>query len=198
MNRFLTRIISGVLFSIALGSANATVIGFEGGLDPAFTYSGVAQEDGPVLTGSGYNNVMAFTGSKGFAFNPSEVSPSSFFLVGSSSATFFLDSFVIAGAWGTQTLTISGLNNGIQLFSQTLAVSLAPTVFTADWAGIDQLRIATGSDFVQDFSLSGRGQHWALDNLTINEAATVPEPSSLAIVGLGLIGLAIARRKRAA
>ncbi|MEC5384703.1 PEP-CTERM sorting domain-containing protein [Uliginosibacterium sp. H3] len=164
-----------------------------------FTYNGVTQLNTPIATGSGYDNLAAATGSTGMAFNPNGVSPSDFFLVGNSASTFTLNSFLIAGAWGTQTLTIRGLNNGVQLFSQALAVSLSPVLFTANWSGIDQFEILTGNDFVQNQTLTGSGQHWALDNLTINEAAaSVPEPSTLAIVALGLVGLGLARRKQAA
>ncbi len=39
---------------------------------------------------------------------------------------------------------------------------------------------------------------FSLDNLTIQDAIAVPEPSSLLLVGLGLAGLAGARRRKAA
>ncbi len=178
--------------------AHATVIGFEDGLDPAFTYSGVGPLSTLLTPPSGYDNVAAFTGSTRVAFNRTATSPSSFFIAGSPATTFTLNSFVIAGAWGTQTLAIAGLNDGSLLFSSALGVSLTPTVFAPGWAGIDELRISIGSDFVHDPIVVGSGQHWALDNLTINEpTSSVPEPASLVLLGSGLAGLAAWRRRQA-
>lgn len=177
----------------------STVIGFESGADPTFRYTGVKFSETPIRSGSGYDNVTAFTGSTWFAFNPSEVSPSSFFIKGESTATFTLESFVIAGAWGTQTLTVEGLNDGDLLFSSPLAVSLSPTTFLRSWAGIDELRISVGSDFVQEPSFVdlGEGQHWALDNLTIS---AIPEPETyvMLLAGIVLLGFIWRRKKESA
>lgn len=43
----------------------------------------------------------------------------------------------------------------------------------------------------------GRDNHWAFDILNVESATTVPEPGSIALLGLGLAGLAFARRARA-
>jgi len=185
--------------TLAAGVAQASVITFEGGLDPTFTYSGVDVATVPVATTSGYNNVAAATASTHVAFDPNAISPSDFFIAGPAATTFTLNSFVIGGAWGSQTLTIQGFNNGAMLFSSALAVSLTPVVFAPGWAGIDQLRIITGTDFVLSPLVVGlgNGQHWALDNLTINEAVVrVPEPATLALLALGLLGFALRTRVR--
>lgn len=191
----------GAITMAMQGIAQATVITFEGGADPAFTYSQVQFERGDFVlfpAESGYKTVANATGGPWQAFNPSAASPSSFFIAGPASTTFTLNSFVIAGAWGNQTLTIEGLNNGSLLFSRALAVTnLIATTFTPNWTGIDELRISTGTDFVPTlppFLLSN--QHWALDNLTINEAVPEPETYAMMLAGLGLLGVAARRRKQ--
>lgn len=188
--------------SVALamsGVAQATVYSFEGGADPAFTYSGVDFLNGGSYTpaASGYHQVSLFTASDWVAFNPYEASPASFMLAGAPTATFTLNSFVIAGAWGSQTLTVEGYNDGVLVHSSALGVTPAAATFSPGWTGIDELRITTGSDFANSV-IGGDGKHWALDNLTINEsAAPIPEPETYAMMlaGLGLLGV-VARRRR--
>jgi hypothetical protein len=158
---------------------NATVLNFDQGPDPRFTYTGIGFV-GSVRVGSGYDNVRAFTGKNIVAFNPFAVSPSDFRWVGGSSPTFDLASFVIAGAWGQQTLLIQGFQGGVVKFSSPLFVTPAPVVFTPNWHGIDDLRINIGHDYVS-YNIGGDGQHWALANLTIG----VPLPLQASASGTG-------------
>ena len=175
-------------------SVHALLIDFEdGGLDPFFSYSGVGTFPN-IESGTGYDNVLAFTGSNWGAFNPFETSPSTF--IKAAPGTFTLNSFVIAGAWGTQTLTISGLLNNNLQFTTELGVSTAAQVFSPNWSNIDEVQITIGNDFVDTNPIdTGTGQHWALDNISLN-ANDVPEPSTLTLFGFGLAVLAITRRKR--
>ncbi len=182
-------------------SAHAAVVTFEGGADPIFTYSTVNFVSTPLIPSSGFDNVAAYTGSSGVAFNANGFSPSSFYLNHANpNATFTLNSFVIAGGWGSQTLGIKGYNNGTQLFSTTQFVNLSAIVFTPGWVGIDQFEITTGADFVvinpTNFVFEGNGRQWALDNADIQVSA-VPEPETYAMLlaGLGLLGFAARRRK---
>lgn len=201
MKSYFKKVVIAGAVALAMSSvAHATVITFEGGLDPTFTYSGISVLNGTGLPAlSGYRTVANATGDSKVAFNPSEVSPSDFFLAGPSTGTFTLNSFVIAGAWGSQTLKIQGFNNGGLLFTSSLFVTNSTaTTFSPSWSGIDQLRISTGNDFALTSNLGGSGQHWAIDHLTINQAAPVPEPETYAMMlaGLGLLGAAARRRKQ--
>jgi hypothetical protein len=175
-------------------TASATVVTFEAGLDPLFSYS----SDVSVLNGatfpvpaSGYGQVAAFTGSQIVAFNGFEASPSTFTWAGPG-ATFTLDSMVVAGAWGSQTLTVQGYNNGSLLYSTPLFVTPAPTLFSPNWSGLDQFQIYTGSDHV-NFGLGFNGLQWVLDNVTVNETipdgSPVPEPTGLFFLSIGALTL---------
>lgn len=188
------RLLASVLLSLSIsGAANAVVIDFESGFDPLFTYDGIEYGAGAPVPGTGYRAVLEHTNSGTLLYNPSEVSPSVF--TWASNGTFELNSFVIAGAWGSQTLTIEGLIGNTVLYSSQLAVdNFGVDIFSPEWRGLTSFRIITGNDFALTPDLGGSGQHWALDNLTIN--AEVPEPSGLALIGLALASAAFARRRQ--
>jgi hypothetical protein len=185
-----------VCLLIWTGSAKATVIDFESGLDPVFHYTGASALTSSLSINSGYDAVTTFTGSSGLAFNPNETSPTTFSWADSGS-TFDLDSFVIAGAWGRQTLTIEGILNNTVVHSARLAVdNVLVDVFSAHWFGIDAFKITTGNDFALCNNVSGIGQQWALDNLIINEPSPVPVPSAAWLFSSGLISFIGMRKNR--
>lgn len=80
-------------------------------------------------------------------------------------------------SWGGNALTLSNSNNG--LFS---------SVF--DLTGV------TGSTF--KLQSSGSLTSFKLDALSIAPVAAIPEPSTYALMGLGLVGIAFAARRRRA
>jgi hypothetical protein len=206
------------IVGLSASRVSASVIDFEDGtLGPFASGHGVGVLQTPIGDSSepnGYNQVGLYTNSDHVAFNPFAASPADF--IRTDAADFDLNSFVIAGAWGSQTLTLQGYNNGSLIHSQTLVVGFdsnsnqIPQLVTLNWAGIDDFRILTGSDFVRNNTLgsdtSSDIRHWALDNLTINEPINggggggnndVPEPGTVAMfVGMGVTSLVALRRRR--
>ena len=106
--------------------------------------------------------------------------------------TFDFNGAYWASAWEAQNLTFKGYKGGQEVYrSGSYAITTqAPLWIELNWAGIDRLEI------VNDYSGNGFA-HWAMDNFTFNQAASVPEPTTLALLGIGLAGMGFKRRQRA-
>jgi hypothetical protein len=185
-------------FILAINNSHAGIIDFELGLDSRFEYTEVVSFNHYVNPSSGYFQMNEITGSTNTVFNPNGKSPSTFALNGD--GTFDLDSFLIAGAWGSQTLFVEALLDDSVIYSGSIFVNnVSVSTFNANWTGIDAFRITTGIDYVKDPLIdSGSGQHWVLDNISVNNLTVipVPEPTSLAL--FSLVFLLVARSLRAA
>jgi len=152
------------------------------------------------ITDSGYANAAAAASSEWVAFNGYS-DPFSMF-TSSSGDLFSLNSFWLAGAWGSQTLTIIGYINGIVVDAIAIGISTTAQVYLfTSFTGIDAFSISTGDDYVRDLTLSGIGQQWALGSVTVNafdspnNPSPTPEPGTIILMGAGLLGM-LGMRKR--
>ena len=101
--------------------------------------------------------------------------------------TFDFNSADWRSAWDTsQTLTLKGYNNGVELYSASTTIYRyqETTHWALNWTGLDTLKIWTS------------GSQYAMDNFTFNESAPVPEPATMLLFGTGLAGLVGMRRKK--
>lgn len=111
--------------------------------------------------------------------------------------TFDLASFVIAGVYGAQTVTVQGFDDGALMYSRLLAIDVTPRLFLAGWTAIDELRILVGTDFVVDSRhTSAAGfRNWAIDDMQYN-LTSVPVPAASVLFLGGSLPLVLPRRAR--
>jgi hypothetical protein len=191
-----------LIFLFAVFQANAQVI------TTTSDYAGFYTDlKGPITTPfsaahpvNGYDNMAAVTGE-------ADVYYSNFDHVGSWShrlgpAYFTLNSLFIGAAWGNIDAVIAGYLDDVVIYSKDIKLTISPTDLLLDWTGIDQFTVTRDiSTFVATQSTcTALGCNQATyGSFRINEAltpATVPEPSIIALFGLGLVGIGFARRRQ--
>ena len=99
---------------------------------------------------------------------------------------FNLTSVDMVSSGGNGPARFSAYNNGALLGSVNFNGNSGTDVFSSLFSGIDEFRVTVIS------------QHFTFDNITFTAANTVPEPTSLALVGLSLAALALARKRKSA
>jgi hypothetical protein len=168
-------------FAVPDGNTGALASPYQG-----FTWVNFSLLDpGGVFAGSGYENGLV--SSENVAFT-------SGFGYFSSATPFTFDSVYMSAAWrdGVRVRVI-GLLGATELFSTSFLVDhTGPNLFTFNWGGINTVHIAT-SGGVEVPGLVGSGEYVAIDNIAIN---TVPEPTSLLLLGTGIVGVAARVRNR--
>lgn len=159
-------------------------------INPHYYYNGV------------YQPLSDFSGTSGFGYANGLVSGNNVMDLGGTASmnaqsgyTFDLISGYFTSAWNDNTtFTLAGFRNGTQLYSQTFTLdTLSPTLETLNFVGVDQVKF-----------LNNSSTFLAADNLNFNlngapgAPASVPEPSTYALLGLGALGLVVAARRRKA
>ncbi|NQY66036.1 MAG: PEP-CTERM sorting domain-containing protein [Alteromonadaceae bacterium] len=208
-SKFLKSIVASL--AIALSSfANAgliTTIDFENGsLDPIFNYSGnVSALNGATYfyDKSGYRTMADGTIGVYGMVSYEYYYPGKTIELAITSGLFDLNSFKIAGSWGSQTVTVQGINGGGVSYETTVDIDNTQIdVLDLGWINLTSFKIIHGNNFVADLSVNancGGCGHFVIDDIVIGQGfdhTSVPEPSTLAIFALGMIGLASRRFKK--
>lgn len=197
------KILGCLIFSLFVGTANATVIDFE----DAYTDLGYTGQptnyysaDGLTIGGNYFGLIDGV--SQGDAGNfdlegtngPSSLAVNTIShtidLIFGSTINLALDLGIDFG--NTSNITINTYLNGslvsssLDAYTDTLNNGLG-TWSTLSWSNIDRVTLNATSGW----------RAWSIDNLQFDNATSVPEPATLALLGLGLAGIGFSRKKKA-
>ncbi|TAH45313.1 MAG: PEP-CTERM sorting domain-containing protein [Betaproteobacteria bacterium] len=209
--KILASALAAGLISISAG-ANAGVLTFEGlnGNAPGIGFSdyggllwsnffALNPDTSTDYNGSGYSTGRVSTPNVAFNGQGDLASVKT-----SDGSNFLFNGGYFSAAWRTGLeVTIEGLIDNIVTRTTKIVVGV-PTAGGAarvdfDWT-IDELRITSTGGQKASTDLLGDGTQFVLDNFTFNEQRNnnVPEPGALALLGIGLVGLGLTRRRRSA
>lgn len=182
VNKKLLSLALGLLF---FGSANATVV----------TFDDLGSGNNLVSAGyQGLNWTGIYTLNNNWGYGNHAVSGAGYVYGGccgssdtisTNSGTFDLVNgyFSTLQNYGAQ-FNVYGYLGGLEIYSKTISTSAAPSLINFEFLGVD--RVVFQSSYVANL---------AIDNLQISTANRVPEPNSIALLCLGLVGACLSRRK---
>jgi hypothetical protein len=144
--------------------------------------------NGTTIVPSGYENAVVSANNVAFNNNgnPAQISGGEFNLI----------SAYLTGAWNDGlSVQVQGFLSGNLAYDRTYTVNTTgPTLINFDFVGVDQVVFSSsGGTPNPAYAGHGLGAQFAMDNLDI---ILVPEPSTLALIGLGTAMLLGFRRNR--
>ena len=188
-----------VIFFTSL-SASATVITFDGmgvNVDKPVIVDGFTfdylDENGWCICDTGSSSAQISNGTDQILIRDTSDRDSTISMTIDGVAEFSLTSFLGADGLlgiGGRTIEVTGFygigGSVVESFS-TIANTQSSYLLSGAFTGLVSVNF---------YSFGDRGDGLALDNITVNEDVRLPEPASLALLGLGLMGLGIARKRR--
>lgn len=166
------------------GTPNApTLLGTFNGFTWLNMYSANGCQVGPTLgycRGVVSGTQMAFNG---FASDVAITNGGTFDFGGA----WFTAGFSVFPQGGSTAVEITGFLNGNAIYSAWFGIDdITPRYFSANWTGVDKLYLASRP--------GGPNGQFVMDDISLRATQTVPEPASFALVGIGIVGIALRRR----
>lgn len=147
------------------------------------TWENIWITDGKGWEGSGY--YYGSTSGSTVAFNADGVRG------GVTGGSFDFTGTYLTGAWRNGlNIQVQGYRGDILAYDSTVVVDInAPTFFRFDYAGVDRL-VFDSFGGIPVYPPYAEGYQFAMDDFTFNESGPIPEPSTILLLGAGLMTVA--------